>query len=160
MSTSNEIEKILDLFKNKKFYNFSILRCISNYPTSLENINLSSIETLRRLVNKKINNKKIDIGWSDHSKNQGVILKSIYKYDAEIIEFHLDLDGRGPEYKGGHCWLPSEIKKVIELSKLSNDVDGDGKIHYQKSEIDERQWRSDPKDGLRPMKNQRKKFLG
>ena len=159
MSTSKEIEKILNLFKKKKFYNFSVLRCISNYPTDLKNTNLNSIETLRKLIKKKINKKKIDIGWSDHSKNQGVILRSVYKYNAKIIEFHLDLDGNGPEFKGGHCWLPLEMKKVIELTKLPNNVDGTGKLHYQKSEKNERMWRSDPKDGLRPIKSERKKFL-
>ena len=51
------------------------------------------------------------------------------------------------------------MKKVIELTKLPNNVDGTGKLHYQKSEKNERMWRSDPKDGLRPIKSERKKFL-
>ena len=158
MSTSREIEKILNFFKKKNFYNFSILRCVSNYPTDLENINLKSIETLRKLLKSKFKNKTIKLGWSDHSKNQGVILKSIYKYNAEIIEFHLDLDGKGSEYKSGHCWLPKEIEIVIKMAKENKKLDGSGKIHYQLSEKNERKWRSDPKDGLRPMVSERKKF--
>ena len=158
MATSSEINKVLNFFIKNNFFNFSILRCISNYPTSTNNINLKSIETLRKNLNKKFNNKKIKIGWSDHSKNEGVILKSVFRYNAEIIEFHLDLDGKGPEYKGGHCWLPSEIKNVIKLSKQNKNYDGNGRLHYQSSEINERKWRSDPRDGLRPMISERKKF--
>ena len=119
MSTELEIKKVLNIFKKKKFYKFSILRCVSNYPTKLDNVNLQSIKTLNTLLKKYFPNKKIKTGWSDHTKNESVILKSIYKYDADIIEFHLDLDGKGPEYQGGHCWLPVEIESVIKLSKYN-----------------------------------------
>ena len=91
-------------------------------------------------------------------KNLGVILKSIYKYNSEIIEFHLDLDGKGPEFKGGHCWLPNEIQDVIKLTKDGHKFDGNGRINYQKSEKNERNWRSDPRDGLRPILSERRKF--
>jgi len=159
MATQNEINDILNLFKKKNFYNFSILRCVSSYPADIKMINLESIKTLKEIVKKKFKGKKIRIGWSDHSRNKGVVLKSIYKYESDIVEFHLDLDGKGPEYKAGHCWLPSEFKEVIELSKYSKDFDGDGKLNYQKIEKNERNWRSDPTDGLRPIKSQRKKFI-
>ena len=39
MSTQKEVEKILKLLKNKKFKNFSIMRCNSAYPT-YKNANL------------------------------------------------------------------------------------------------------------------------
>lgn len=158
MATLKELENILNLFRKNKYYNFSVLRCTSNYPTDIKNINLKSINTLNILLKKKFSNRNIKVGWSDHSKNQGVILKSIYKYNSKIIEFHLDLDGKGPEYKGGHCWLPDEIYDVIKLAKEENKIDGNGKINFQKSEKNERNWRSDPKDGLRPMISERKKF--
>ena len=81
-----------------------------------------------------------------------MILTSILKYGAEIVEIHVDLDGKGDEFKGGHCWLPHEIKKVIEIVNQSNILTGNGKLDYQKSEKNERNWRSDPSDGLRPLK--------
>ena len=113
---------------------------------------------LNSLLKKQFPNKKIKVGWSDHTKDESVILKSIYKYDVDIIEFHLDLDGKGPEYEGGHCWLPSEIISAIRHGKYNKKIDGNGKIHYQSSEFGERKWRSDPKDGLRPMISERKKY--
>ena len=157
MASQNEIEKVLHLFKKKKFLNFAVLRCVSNYPATIDKINLSSIKSLRSLVQKKFK-KDIKIGRSDHTRNKGVILKSIFSFNSEIIEFHLDLDGNGPEYQAGHCWLPDEIKDVIKHAKESTKYDGVGVLAFQKSEINERKWRSDPKDGLRPMMKERKKF--
>jgi sialic acid synthase SpsE len=159
MANKKEINDILNIFKKKNFYNFSVLRCVSSYPTNFNMINLQSIESLKLFLKKKFKNKKIKVGWSDHSKNEGVVLKSIYKYNADIIEFHLDLDGKGPEYTGGHCWLPHEFKKVIELEKQNKFFDGNGVLSYQAVEKNERNWRSDPKDGLRPIRKERKKFI-
>ena len=88
-----------------------------------------------------------------------MILKAVLTYNAEIIEFHLDLDGNGPEYKAGHCWLPNEFKNVINIAKNNNLYDGSGKLTFNKSEKKERYWRSDPSDGLRPIKKIRKKFI-
>jgi len=147
MSTQNEIIDILNLFKKKNFYNFSILRCVSNYPTNIKDVNLGSIDTLRSLVDKKLK-KKIKVGWSDHSRNASVIIKSIFKYNAEIVEFHFDIDGKGKEYAKGHCWLPKEIENVL---------DGNGKLEFSIHEKKERNWRSDPTDGLRPLLKERKK---
>ncbi len=159
MGSKKEIFDILNLFKSKKFSNFAILRCVSSYPTNIEKTNLKSIKTLRNILEKKFKNKNIQVGWSDHSKNEGVILKSIYKYNADIIEFHLDLDGKGPEYKGGHCWLPYEFKRIIDLEKSNQLSDGNGIITFQDVEKHERNWRSDPKDGLRPIRKERRKFI-
>ena len=47
----------------------------------------------------------------------GVIYKAIYKWNASTIEFHLDLDGKGEEFDSGHCWLPNQIKEVINEIK-------------------------------------------
>ena len=43
MAASLEINKVLNFFIKNNFFNFSILRCVSNYPTSTKNINLKSI---------------------------------------------------------------------------------------------------------------------
>jgi hypothetical protein len=50
------------------------------------------------------------MGWSDHTVNSGVIHRAIHKWDAKIIEFHLDLEGKGEEFSSGHCWLPIKLR--------------------------------------------------
>ena len=37
---------------------------------------------------------KCDIGWSDHTLNPLLIYSVIHNYNASLIEFHLDLDGK------------------------------------------------------------------
>ena len=55
MANNKEIENTLKIFKKKKFDNFSILRCNSNYPTAAEESNLKSIQTLRNKTKKNLN---------------------------------------------------------------------------------------------------------
>ena len=64
----------------------------------------------------------IQIGWSDHTVSPGVIYRAVHKFRANIIEFHLDLDGQGEEYTSGHCWLPEDIKIVINSFGNRNGI--------------------------------------
>ena len=80
-----------------------ILHCISAYPTSFKDSNLSAIQTIREATG-------CDVGWSDHTVDPGVIHRAIHKWDAKLIEFHLDLEGKGEEFNSGHCWLPEKLK--------------------------------------------------
>ena len=130
----------------------SVLHCVSSYPTPFNEANLSAIETIRKETG-------CNVGWSDHMVNPGVIHRAIHKWDAKLIEFHLDLEGCGEEFSQGHCWLPKNIKNLIEQIRSSQDADGTGIKEPLPSEINDRLWRSDPFDGLRPFREIRKTFL-
>ena len=54
--------------------------------------------------------------------------------------------------------LPSDSKETIEICKASKLYDGSGKKVPTVSEKDERLWRADPTDGLRPHKSIRSEF--
>ena len=93
-----------------------------------------------------------------------MIRRAKAKWNADYIEFHLDLDGNGEEYSTGHCWLPEKINRLInekifldENSEYDLVIDGDGIKMPCKSEKKERNWRADPEDGLRPLKSIRNK---
>lgn len=128
-----------------------VLHCTSAYPTPFNEANLSAIETIRKAT-------KCEIGWSDHTVNSGVIHRAIHKWDAKIIEFHLDLDGKGEEFGPGHCWLPDKIREVIKQIREVEEMDGNGVKKPAPSELSDREWRTDPSDGLRPFKSIRKTF--
>ena len=83
---------------------------------------------LRRLIWRPLNQKtsKCEVGWSDHTVNEGVIQRAGHIWSAAGIEFHLDIEGEGSEYKNGHCWLPSEIAPVIRSVRDALKADGDG----------------------------------
>jgi len=72
-----------------------------------------------------------------------------------MVEFHLDLDGKGPEYVYGHCWLPDQIAPVIAGVNAAREIHGDGIKEPVESELSDREWRADPSDGLRPLMSKR-----
>ena len=69
------------------------------------------------------------------------------------------MDGNGEEFSPGHCWLPETIGPIIKSFRESLIADGNGIKEPTKSELADRDWRTDPADGLRPMKNTRNNFI-
>jgi sialic acid synthase SpsE len=130
----------------------TILHCTSAYPTPYEETNLSAIETIRKETN-------CSVGWSDHTVNPNVILRATHRWRAEVVEFHLDLEGKGEEFSSGHCWLPDQIESLIKQVRQAEDADGNGIKEPSPSELPDRLWRTDPSDGLRPFKSIRQNFL-
>ena len=98
----------------------------------------------------------LEIGWSDHTVDPAVIYRAVNYWRAKTIEFHLDIEGAGDEYKAGHCWLPKQIEEVIRNVRRGYETDGTGQKRPVEAEIADRDWRADPEDGLRPIKRIRK----
>ena len=151
MATIDEIQHAVDVIRNNGCKKLTLLHCTSSYPTPYKEANLSAIQTIRDFTG-------CEVGWSDHTVNSGVIHRSIHKWGAKVVEFHLDLEGDGEEYDSGHCWLPSQIGSVIKQVRHAEGADGDGVKEPVPSEISDRLWRTDPSDGLRPFKSIRKTF--
>ena len=63
------------------------------------------------------------------------------------------MDSEGAEYSSGHCWLPDELENAISLIERSKFADGIHEKFPGKSESNDRNWRADPSDGLRPLKS-------
>jgi N-acetylneuraminate synthase len=151
MASLNEIESIFNLLSKENYTKKStLLHCSSAYPTKVKEVNLKVISTLREKFGLKT-------GWSDHTNKVSVILSAIFKWNADCIELHFDLDGKGYE-AGDHCWTLDECKNLFNLINEIELSDGDGLKQPNKSELSDRDWRSDPEDGLRPLKKIRKNF--
>jgi len=138
--------KILKKYGSKKII---VLHCVSNYPAKLDSLNLSAIGHLRKKI-------KTPVGWSDHSNDPLVILQSIEKWKSDFVEMHIDLDGKGYEFNSGHCWLPERAKKIISFIRKLKVINGKSKKKPNIHELEERKFRADPLDGLRPIKKYRK----
>jgi len=145
MATLDEIKGAVDVLKTNGCKKLTLLHCVSSYPTKIDECNLAFIKTLKDTFN-------CQVGWSDHSVSEAVILRAVHRWQAKLIEFHLDIDGRGEEFSFGHCWLPEKIKRVIEYIKDGFLADGSSQKTLTDKEKEERNWRADPKDGLRPLK--------
>ena len=148
MATLDEIVHAVEVLKNNDCSPI-VLHCTSAYPSPYKEANLAAIETISKVTG-------CEVGWSDHTVNPGVINRAIHKWGAKVIEFHLDLDGKGEEFDAGHCWLPNEMKPLIKEVKQAFEADGNGEKNPSSSELPDREWRADPFDGLRPIKSVRK----
>jgi len=151
MATMDEIAGALKTLNDAGCSDLTLLHCVSSYPSPADECNLAAMDTLRRAFGCKV-------GWSDHSVSPGVINRAVNRWQASMIEFHLDLDGEGEEFSAGHCWLPGPMGSVIRDIELGLCADGDGNKNPVASELPDREWRADPSDGLRPFKHMRKGF--
>ncbi len=145
MATIDEIRHAADILRQNGCSSPSLLHCTSAYPTPYAEANLAAIDTIRQATG-------CEVGWSDHTVEPVVIHRAIHRWGARVIEFHLDLDGKGEEFGAGHCWLPDQIGAVIQDIEKGFEADGNGVKEAVPSELADRLWRADPSDGLRPMK--------
>lgn len=146
MATMDEIIESYIYAKQQGGKEIVLLHCTSAYPTPYHEANLQAIDTIRHAT-------KADIGWSDHTVNPGVMHRAVHRWGAKVVEFHLDLDGKGDEYAAGHCWLPDQISPLIRDMRHAFASDGDGIKTPTPSELPDRDWRADPADGLRPLRS-------
>ncbi|MFB3901881.1 MAG: N-acetylneuraminate synthase family protein [Acidobacteriota bacterium] len=151
MADCGEIDHAVQALRCAGCSDLLLLHCVSGYPTPIQEANLSAIETLRKRY-------RCPVGWSDHTAQTAVWLRAVHRWQVSLLEFHLDLDGRGPEYAHGHCWLPRDAEKAIRLVRDGLAADGSGAKTPAGAELADRQWRADPADGLRPCRQVRQQW--
>ena len=151
MATLDEVKKAVETLSGAGCTKLTLLHCSSAYPTAPEHCNLAAIDTLKAAF-------QLPVGWSDHTVQPAVIYRAVHHWNAELIEFHLDLEGKGEEFSTGHCWLPSQITAVINDINTAIKADGTGIKGPTEKEARERNWRADPLDGLRPLKTIRDRW--
>jgi sialic acid synthase SpsE len=152
MATLPEVNHACSILRSAGCRDLTLLHCVSSYPAKPEDCNLAAIATLRESC-------QCPVGWSDHSVEPGVIARAVHRWGASMIEFHLDLEGQGAEFSAGHCWLPEPMRELIRSVRAGLRAEGDGEVGPAASELEEREWRADPSDGLRPTRLTRK-YLG
>jgi sialic acid synthase SpsE len=153
MATMEEIVRAACVLHDAGASDVTLLHCVSAYPTPAGEANLSAMAAIRTATG-------YPVGWSDHTRRPAVIERAVHRFDARTVEFHLDLDGEGAEYAAGHCWLPHEIAPVIARIREGLTADGEGFKGPQPSELSDRDWRADPRDGMRPLSHVRAAFEG
>jgi len=121
MANVGEIKNAINILtKYNPLKRITLLHCISEYPTSFENINLQSI----RFLKKKF---RIDIGFSDHSLDIEAPIAAV-AIGATVIEKHFTLSKKmkGPDHKAS--LEPKEFSLMV--AKIRNIEKAMGK--YEK----------------------------
>ena len=151
MATVDEIKHAVHVLHQNGCKKPTLLHAISAYPAPYAEANLAAIDVIRKVTG-------CEVGWSDHTVAPAVIHRAIHRWGATVIEFHLDLDGKGEEFEAGHCWLPDQIAPVILDVRKGFEADGSGIKEPVPAELSDRMWRADPSDGLRPLKEIREQW--
>ncbi len=157
MATRDEVARAVGALARAGCRDLTLLHCVSDYPARAADANLAAIATLRE-IGAAHAGLLVRAGWSDHTVEPGVIHRAVHRHGASMIEFHLDLDGRGAEFAPGHCWLPEPIEAVIRDVRTAASADGRAGKRLSAAELEERDWRADPEDGLRPQRRVRAGF--
>jgi N,N'-diacetyllegionaminate synthase len=119
----DEIETVVNFYTGKKI-NISIMHCIPDYPTKIEDTHLNMIPFLK-------DSFQIPVGFSDHSTIPEISILSI-AYGATIIEKHFTLDKSmsGPDH---HFSLnPEEFKLLVSGIKVAEKAGGNIFEYFKK----------------------------
>lgn len=134
----------------------TMMHCVSRYPTPENACNLAAIGTLREMLAREFSplyqDADLKAGWADRSVNSGVIARAVNHWGCDSVSLCLDLEGQGHDFERGHFWLPEAAEEVIAggFLPVKRECDGTGRVAPDMNEKEERHWRADPRDGLRP----------
>lgn len=118
MSTLEEIDAALSVLKRNGTRKVTILHCTTNYPTFMEDVNLSAMLTLKNRFN-------CPVGYSDHTQGIEIPIAAV-GMGAEVIEKHFTLDRKmeGPDHKAS--LEPNELASMVKAIRKIERALGDG----------------------------------
>ena len=129
MSKLSEIKNSLKILTSNGLSKkkITILHCISEYPTEINNLNLNAIKTIKKIFKTKV-------GFSDHSKSIFTPLVCL-GLGINVIEKHLTINNNlpGPDHKSS--LNPKNFKKMVNLIRAFESSLGSGKKLPTKNEL-------------------------
>lgn len=128
MSTMEEIKEAVKILKESGATDVSVLHCNTQYPTPMQDVNLSAMNSIRKEVG-------VRVGYSDHTEGIEVPIAAV-AMGAEIIEKHFTLDKtmEGPDHKASLD--PDEIKAMVKAIRNIEMAIGDAEKKPTVSEQD------------------------
>jgi pseudaminic acid synthase len=109
MANLEEIATTIKTARRNGAKDITLLYCVSNYPSKINDFNLNNIKILKHKF-------KCKIGFSDHSTDNRVAFAAIAS-GAEVIEKHIALDNQKKGFDIDFSLKGKEIKK------LRDDID-------------------------------------
>ena len=118
MCRMDEIEAAVNVLRRFGTEKISILHCNTQYPTPMEDVNLSAMNDLRDKFGTTI-------GYSDHTMGIEVPIAAV-AMGAEIIEKHFTLDRKmeGPDHAAS--LNPAELKEMVKGIRNIEKAIGNG----------------------------------
>ena len=130
MAEMDEIGAAIKVLEENGTKDITILHCTTEYPASIEDVNLRVMETLKTAFG-------YPVGYSDHTQGIEVDLAAV-AMGATVIEKHFTLDRTlpGPDHKAS--LEPSELKAMVDGIRKIEKALGTGEKKPSAIEIENR----------------------
>lgn len=119
VSDHHEIRAAVAIARKNGCEDLTLLHCVSSYPTPIEDVNLRTMEALKRFGCK--------VGISDHTMGTTVSVAAT-ALGAEVIEKHLTLRRVDGGLDSGFSMEPDEFKLLVDDCRTVNKALG--KVHF------------------------------
>lgn len=118
MSNLSEVEQAVDWVRGAGCDELSLLHCVTEYPSPVEQVNLRAMDTLSQAFH-------LPVGYSDHTEGIEVTVAAVAR-GARIIEKHFTLsrDLPGPDHKAS--LEPPEFANMVRSIRNVESCLGDG----------------------------------
>jgi len=119
MSSLSEVEQAVNAIRSENNNKIIALHCTTNYPCSIEDVNLRAMKTIQ---------EKLDclIGYSDHSQSLLVPVMAV-AMGANVIEKHFTIDKNlsGPDHKASFntTELQNMVIQIRDAEKILGDFE-------------------------------------
>ena len=125
MAEKKDLIDLKNYLRKIKFSNFAILKCTSQYPAEIKNINLDSMDKLKAIF-------KSEIGYSDHTIGTLAPLVAVSK-GAKIIEKHFTLNKnkKGSDHKISLEY--KDFKQMVDQIRYTEKIIGKAKLDLSNS---------------------------
>lgn len=133
MCYEEELKNAIQILKSG---DFSLLHCVSNYPTKIEHANIARMIELKKITSQ-IADREIAVGFSDHTLGLDAAKIAIC-HGADIVEKHFTLERDFENKYSNMSALPEEIKELCDFVKNYSKYLGEGKLEMQPGEKENR----------------------
>ncbi|HMK46239.1 MAG TPA: N-acetylneuraminate synthase family protein [Methanocella sp.] len=116
MSYGDEVRQTASIMKGR---NFTLLHCISLYPTPPEKVNMARMDWLRQFTPS--------VGFSDHTFGTAAAKIAIAR-GADYVEKHFTLDRSLPGRDQPLSAEPAELKEICDFARTTETMMGDGRV--------------------------------
>ena len=124
----NSIDNLVSFFRHRAV-DFSLMHCISIYPTKPEDCNLSFIYTLKKRY------PKVNIGWSTHEppKDTRLVIAAISS-GAQLLERHICFPKKDKP-QNSYSSNPFELQNWLDNIDITFKILGKSEFEERKNEV-------------------------
>lgn len=130
-STMEEISDAVEFLVSKGVSDLTLLHCIINYPTKIDNAGLGSIQSL------KSNFPNLTVGYSDHTvpEDSKIVLPLAVALGATVIEKHYTFNKNLPGNDHYHSFDKDDLTSFLENISTINEALKPANLDEQRSAI-------------------------